>query len=357
MTLEARLRLRRGDLSLDLELRAAAGRTLGLLGPNGAGKSTLIEALGGLLTLDEGEVRLDGQVLESTAERIRIPPQRRPVGVMFQGLWLFPHLSVYENIVYGLRARGIGDGQANAQIQPLLKRLDLVALVERRPAELSGGEAQRVALARALAPSPRLLLLDEPLSALDLESRPRTRSFLQKQLSEFDGVRILITHDPTEALLLADDLAILEQGRIVQQGTAEEVQARPQTPYVAAFAGVNLLPGVVGNENGHPFFKVGRMRLALGTASLPPAGPAHATLSPRAVSIRPYSGGILEPDALEGAIESIERYGDQVRIRVASDPPVYAEISADQLRKQQLEHGASVRATLDPAELRVYPQG
>ena len=241
MSLYARVALERGAFSLDVELCLEPGRTVALIGPNGSGKSTLVEALAGLLPIARGEIALDGRALECPDKGVRLAPQDRPVGVLFQGLWLFPHLSVVDNVAYGLWARGERRPRARARVAPLLERLDLTDLAERRPDALSGGEAQRVALARALAPQPRLLLLDEPLSALDLESRPRTRAFLQEALTEFAGPRLVITHDPLEALLLADHLVVLEEGRVVQSGATQDVRSHPRTRYVATLAGVNLL--------------------------------------------------------------------------------------------------------------------
>jgi molybdate transport system ATP-binding protein len=196
VSLEACVRVRRGEFELDCALEASAGETLVVAGPNGAGKSTLVEALAGLLPLDDGQLLLDGEVLERSSDGTRVPARRRSVGIVFQGLWLFPQLSARENVGYGLRARGVSRREARTRADALLGRLELDSVGDRKPSELSGGEAQRVALARALAVEPRLLMLDEPLSALDVERRPRVRALLQATLEEFSGVRLVITHDP-----------------------------------------------------------------------------------------------------------------------------------------------------------------
>ncbi|MFQ5513160.1 MAG: ABC transporter ATP-binding protein [Myxococcota bacterium] len=361
MSLEAQIQLSRGDLRLDVELSGAEGETLVLLGPNGSGKSTLVDALAGLIPLEAGEVQLDDRILESTARGVREPARRRPIGVMFQGIWLFPHLSVADNVAYGLRARGLGRARARERIAPWLERLELTALATRLPRQLSGGEAQRVALARALATEPRLLLLDEPLSALDLESRPRTRALLQRLLCGFAGVRIVITHDPIEALLLADRLAILEEGRIVQVDPPERVRMRPRSPYAAAFAGVNLLSGVLVREAGRVIFRNGSLELPVrepaGVASGADAVAVHATLRPGDVTLEPAGEGAARPGTVEGAIESIELLGDRVRVKLRSDPPLFADVTPETLRARALEHGSRVRAVVDGRALALYPRG
>ncbi len=234
MSLEALIRLSRGDFRLDAELRVDEGQTVALVGPNGAGKSTLVDALAGLLRIDGGSVVLDGECLDEPAAGLHLPPRQRSIGVLFQQLYLFPHLSVRDNVSFPLVARGRRWRAARAETADLLERLDLAPIARRRARELSGGEAQQVALARALAARPRLLLLDEPLSALDVERRPRLRQVLRELLDEVAGVRLLITHDRTEARRLADRLVVLEAGRVVQAGTPAELSAAPRTPYVAS---------------------------------------------------------------------------------------------------------------------------
>ncbi len=172
-----------------------------------------------------------------------MPPERRPVGIVFQDYLLFPHLSVLENVAFGLRSRGVARRSARATARVVLDRAGLADLGGRKPSELSGGQAQRVALARALAGEPRLLLLDEPLAALDQSARGSVRRELRSQLATFPGVRLLVTHDPLDAAALADQMLILERGQIVQSGTFADVSARPRSAYVAELVGVNLLAG------------------------------------------------------------------------------------------------------------------
>ncbi|MGH9167800.1 MAG: ATP-binding cassette domain-containing protein, partial [Acidimicrobiia bacterium] len=199
MSLEVDVRVRRDSFVVEADLRAGLGETVALLGPNGAGKSTLVECLAGLLPPAAGRVTLDGEVLDEPGRRVHHPAERRSIGVVFQGLRLFPHLSAVENVAFPLRARGVGRGRARRQAIESMERLGVAGRAAARPGALSGGEAQRVALARALVFEPRLLLLDEPLSALDVQARGQIRSLVSSLLAGFEGVRLLVTHDPVEA--------------------------------------------------------------------------------------------------------------------------------------------------------------
>ncbi|HEV7534344.1 MAG TPA: ABC transporter ATP-binding protein, partial [Acidimicrobiia bacterium] len=247
--LRARVRARLGTLELDVELEVPPGRVVGLLGPNGAGKTTLLRILAGLLVPDEGRVVLDGRVLDDSATGVHVPAEARPVGVVFQNYVLFPHLSALENVAFGLRSRGVPKAEARTRAAEWLDRVGLAEFSSNKPKQLSGGQAQRVALARALATEPRLLLLDEPLAALDASTRLETRRELRRQLDGYDGVRILVTHDPMEAIALAERLIVLEAGHISQSGTPRDISERPRSRYVADLVGVNLFQGrAAGDE-------------------------------------------------------------------------------------------------------------
>jgi molybdate transport system ATP-binding protein len=217
--------VRRGGFSLELGCAVPEGCTVAVVGPNGAGKSTLVELLAGLLALARGRVTLGGRVLEGGG--VRVSPQARGVGVVFQGLALFPALSAIENVAYGLRARGVARRAARAEASRWLERFDAGELAERRAGELSGGQAQRVALARAMIVRPPLLLLDEPMSALDLAARGTARSLLRGWLAQAPGVKLLVTHDLEDARAVADRMLVLVAGRLVADGTVDEVLARP----------------------------------------------------------------------------------------------------------------------------------
>lgn len=234
MSLRADIHLRRGEFELDLSFSAPSGEILALVGPNGAGKSTVLEAIAGLIPLSRGEIVLDGRLLERVVTGERLPPQARNVGVLFQGLALFEHLSVLDNVAYGPRARGLGKSEARARARTWLERFGIADLASRRPSELSGGQAQRVALARALIVEPQMLLLDEPLSALDALTVIEAREVLRTTLRAFAGVSLIVTHELDDALELADHLLVIEHGKLVQQGTPAEVAAAPATDHLAA---------------------------------------------------------------------------------------------------------------------------
>lgn len=218
LSLDAAIRTHRGPFQLELDLHAEPGRTLALVGPNGAGKTTTIGVLTGIVGLDAGHVRVGDRDLSG------VPTEQRGVGVVFQDHLLFPHLTVRRNVAFSPRA-----------IEPerWLERMDLLDLADRRPAQLSGGQAQRVALARALAAAPDVLLLDEPLAALDVEVREEVRADLAAHLRQFHGVTIVVTHSWADVVALAADVVVLEAGRVTQRGTVAEVARQPATPYAA----------------------------------------------------------------------------------------------------------------------------
>ena len=222
----------RGSFTLALRCSVPEGCTTALVGPNGSGKSTVVELLAGLVPASRGSVTLAGRVLER-APGLRVAPQGRGLGVVFQGLALFPSLTALDNVAYGLRSRGLGRAQARAQAQVWLERFGLAELAGRRAGELSGGQAQRVALARAMIVRPPLLLLDEPLSSLDVEARGAARSLLRGWLAEAPGVKLLVTHDLEDARAIADRLLVLDRGRVVVEGPVDALLAAPP-PFLAA---------------------------------------------------------------------------------------------------------------------------
>src|SRR5699024_3606931 len=229
--LDAELRLSRGDFNLEVSLEAGRGEILALLGPNGAGKSSVLRALAGLVPLTTCLVLVDGSDVTTT------PVEHRSVGTVFPDYLLAPHLSALDNVAFGPRCRGVSRTEAKKQAGALLEHMGLAEYTLARPRTLSGGQAQRVALARALATRPRLLLLDEPMAALDVGTRVDVRARLGHLLEGFEGATILVTHDPLDAMVLADRIAVIESGRVVQQGTPTEMARRPRTSYVARLVG------------------------------------------------------------------------------------------------------------------------
>lgn len=244
--LRARVVVTREHFAVDVEVRVAAGETVAVMGPSGAGKSTLLQALAGLATLDAGEIAVDGRVVDRvSAPRVRTEPMRRGIVLLGQNPRLFPHLSVRENVAFGPRAAGAPADAARRDADDWLARVGLPGAGDRRPQELSGGEAQRVAVARALAAEPRVVLLDEPLVALDPETAGDIRRMLRDQL---DGTTtVAVTHDAADAVALADRLVVLEAGQVTQEGAVREVLAAPASGFVASIAGVNRIEGLSGN--------------------------------------------------------------------------------------------------------------
>jgi molybdate transport system ATP-binding protein len=346
--LAARLVVERGGFRLDAGLRIAAGEVVALLGPNGAGKTTALRALAGLAGLTDGHITLDGRDLDRPAGRVWVPPERRAIGVVFQDYLLFPHLSALDNVAFGPRRRGADRRGARAEAMRWLERVGLGDLARRRPRQLSGGQAQRVALARALAVQPRLLLLDEPLAALDAGTRADTRVELQRHLADHPGATLLVTHDPLDALVLADRLVILEEGAVVQEGGAAEITARPRTGYVARLVGLNLYRG---RADGHAV-DVGGVVL---TAADALHGDAFVAFSPAAVALYPDRPGGSPRNTWPATIAGIQRHGDNLRIQLAGALPAAADVTPAAAASLELTPGRPVWAAVKAAETRAYP--
>jgi len=226
-TLHARFVAARGPFRVEPRFDVVAGRPLALVGPNGAGKTTVLHALAGHVAIESGSIRLGGRELAG------LPPEARRVGVVFQDFLLFPHLTVADNVAYGIRMRSARRAAARAAALPWLERFDLIDLAARYPHELSGGQAQRVALARALACEPEALLLDEPMAALDVEVRDEVRAELAGHLRDFAGPTVIVTHSAADVTALAADVAVLEHGTVTQRGSWAALRKEPATPYVA----------------------------------------------------------------------------------------------------------------------------
>lgn len=338
--------VRPGGFRLDVALRVRPGEVLALLGPNGAGKSTALRSLAGLTPLDDGRLALDGTELEHPATGVRLPPERRPVGVVFQDYLLFPHLSALENVAFGLRARGRRRAEARAEAAEWLERVGLADQAAARPGRLSGGQAQRVALARALAPRPRLLLLDEPMAALDARTRLEMRSALRRHLAAFEAVAVLVTHDPLDAMVLADRLVVLEHGAVVQKGTPAEVSRRPRSDYVARLVGLNLYRG---SADGHT---VTLAPDAVLHAADPQQGPVFAAFPPAAVTLHPERP---DPAAWPVTVTGMELHGDQVRLDLAGPLPLTADATPATVAELALAEGTRAWATIAPDRVHAYP--
>jgi len=348
VSLDAAVRVLVGTLELDMHVTIDEGEVVALLGPNGAGKTTLLQAIAGLVPISAGRVELDGKVLEDAATGLYLPTEKRSIGFVFQEYLLFPHLTVVENVAFGLRARGVGGSEARARAADWLERVDLAAYANAKPTELSGGQRQRVALARALAPDPRVLLLDEPLAALDVTARAAVRRDLKKHLASFRGIRLIVTHDPLEAAVLADRLIVIEQGRHVQTGTPVEVTEHPRSRYVADLVGVNLLRGKADH---------GAVRLADGTvvsAADAVAGEVFAVVHPRAVALHRMRPEGSPRNVWPGQVNGVELYGDRARVRVDGKLQLVAEVTPAALADLRLGEGGEVWMSFKATDVAVY---
>ena len=352
MTLSASIAVQRGELPVEFELEVAGGEVLAVLGPNGAGKSTLLRVLAGLLPPDGGRVDVDGQSWDDVVAGVHLPAHRRSLGMVFQDTLLFPHLSVTDNVAFGLRTRGArrpaARADARAAAAEWLGRVGVADLGNRRPGELSGGQGQRVALARALVGGPALLLLDEPLSALDARTRLIVRAELRRHLAEYPGSTVLVTHDPVDAMALADRVVVVEEGRVVQAGTPAEVSRRPRTDYVARLVGLSLLPGTGEGTT---------VRLAGGGV----VAVAEATAGPVFVAVRPESVALYlnRPDGSPRnvwpvTIAGATPHGATVRCELAGEVPLVADVTATAFAELGLAPGVPVWATVKASEISVY---
>ncbi|MGH8902456.1 MAG: ABC transporter ATP-binding protein [Egibacteraceae bacterium] len=349
MTLQAEVALTLGEFGLDVSLRVAPGEVVAVLGPNGAGKTTLLQALAGLLPLRAGRVSLGGDVVEDPARGVRVPAEGRAVGVVFQDYLLFPHLSALDNVAFGLRARGWRRSEARRLAGAWLARMGLADRAGARPRALSGGQAQRVALARALAIDPALLLLDEPLAALDVATRLEVRRGLHGHLAAFGGPCLLVTHDPLEAVALADRLLVLEHGRVTQDGSVDEVTRRPRSPWVARVVGLNLMRG---HARGTQVELASGATLAAATSA---SGDVFAVVRPRAVAIYRHQPDGSPRNVWAGVVDGLDAQGDRVRVHVNGPIPVVAEITPAAVAALDLARGGDVWVSIKATEVEVYP--
>ncbi|MBV9831414.1 MAG: ABC transporter ATP-binding protein [Marmoricola sp.] len=343
-------RVRRGDFELTVAFAVAPGEVLAVLGPNGAGKSTLLRTIAGLEPLASGRVSVGGEVWADGD--VDLPPDERAAGVVFQDYRLFPHLDVRDNVAFPSQARGLSRSRARTAATEWLARLELADLARRRPAQLSGGQAQRVALARALATEPRVLLLDEPMAALDASARIDVRAFLRAHLRDFTGPVVLVTHDPLEAMVLADRMLVVEGGRVVQDGSPAEVARRPASSYVARLVGLNLWPGRLEPDGLVTLDGGGRIAV---TAPVEP-GPVLVSLRPSAVTVL-----LEQPDGLSarnvwpGRVSAMELLADRVRLEVSGPPETLVDVTQAAVAELGLDVGVRVWLAAKATETDAYP--
>ena len=333
-----------GELRLDVELSVERGECVALAGPSGAGKTSVLRVAAGLLRPERGRVEAEGETWLDTERGIDVPAERRRCGYVFQHYALFPHLSAWQNVAYPLH--GLARGERRARALDLLDRFGLAGLADARPHTLSGGERQRVAVARALARQPEVLLLDEPLSALDARTRAAAGRELLGVLRESEAPAVLVTHDFAEAAQLGDRVGIIDRGRVVQQGTASELAATPRSSFVADFTGAVVLTGIARQGAD------GLTQVELdggGTVTSTDAG-----AGPVAVSVYPWEIAVESPDdephgsaqnRVTAEVVSVTTVGNRVRLGLAGPQALVAEITLASAERLELHPGARVTAT------------
>ena len=324
--------------SFDLRLTLEVDRTVALVGPSGSGKTTILRAIAGLVRPSAGRIEVAGAAWFDAGEGVNRPVDERAVGFLFQDYALFPHLSVRKNIEFARRRKA----------DEYLERFSITHLASARPAELSGGERQRVALARALARDPKVLLLDEPLAALDSRTKTTVRRELQELLNELSIPTVFVTHDFEDAAALADRVGVLVDGRLRQIGSTQELVARPADPFVASFTGANLLHGWAGPGNG-----LARIRLEDGTviSSADQAdGEVVVAVYPWDVIVGTEAPHDSALNVIEAPIRTITELGNRVRLGVG---PISAEITSESLHRLDLRVGQTVFASFKATGTRV----
>ncbi|MEJ7633917.1 ATP-binding cassette domain-containing protein [Aeromicrobium sp.] len=336
------------DRDLDVSLQIATGEIVAILGPNGAGKSSVLEVIAGILRPDSGRATLDDDVLFDLDLDIWRPAHARGTALLAQDPLLFPHLSVVDNVAFGPRSAGHTRSDARATASSWLAEVDANELADRRPAALSGGQAQRIAVARALAADPRVLLLDEPMAALDITVVPAMRNMLKRVLT--DRTAVIVTHEVLDALLLADRVIVMEGGRIVEEGPTREVLTRPRSTFGAGIAGLNLMRGsAVG---GSVRTADGSVVAGMTEEPVPDGSAAVAVFSPSAVGVYVAAPAGSPRNAFAATVRELEPRGAQVRVRTDE---LSADVTLPAVAELDLAPGTQVFLVVKASEVAIYP--
>ncbi|WP_179278065.1 ATP-binding cassette domain-containing protein [Rhodococcus sp. 14-2470-1a] len=340
---------------VDIQFDADDGETVAVLGPNGAGKSTLLSLIAGLIRPDTGRVVLGPDVVTNTSTGTFVPAHARGVASLTQKPLLFPHLSVEANVAFAPRSRGAGRRQAHTTARTWLGAVDALELADRRPRGLSGGQAQRVAIARALAADPRVLLLDEPMAALDIDTAPAVRRLLRTVLREQRRTAVVVTHDLLDALALADTVVVVEKGRIVERGPTTEVLTAPRSAFAARIAGVNLVAGTADSA--------GSLTTAWGSTvhghGESVAGGAVAVFAPSSVAAHIEAPHASPRNVFPVTIAEMDVHGATVRLRAAKhsdgSPGIAADVTPAAVAELHLEPGMDVFFVVKSQEVTIHP--
>ena len=354
MSLHVEARTKVGSLHLDLELDVAAGSCMAIAGPSGAGKSSTLRIAAGLLTPTSGRVTCGNEVWLDTGRGIDRHPEARRCGYVFQDYALFPHLRAWQNVAYALR--DVPRAQRRQRARDWLDRFGLRDRADDHPSTLSGGERQRVALARALARRPDVLLLDEPLAALDTRTRATAGRELAEALRGTEVPAVLVTHDFAEAALFGDEVAVIDDGRVVQRGTASELAARPATGFVADYTGAVVFRGIAEPQpDGTTVVTLPSGQLIRSTDA--GAGPVAATVYPWEITVEPV--GEIPPrstqNRVDARVSTITTLGPRVRLSLDGPEPLAVEITSTAAADLRLTPGTLVAATWKAAATRLIP--
>ena len=341
-----------GAFDLVARLNVAEGETLALVGPSGAGKSTCLGIMAGLVRPESGRIACGDEVWNDHERGVFVAPEKRRVGMLFQEYALFPHLTIQENVSYGARARGRSRADAAAVASRWIDRLGLAGLGDRRVADISGGQRQRVALARALASEPRLLLLDEPFGSLDVATRGVVRSELRRFLADCGLPTVLVTHDPVDALALAERIAVLEDGRLTQVGTREQLVSEPRSPFVAELAGLNLYRADLAEGRG---LKEARASgVSFHVLADERQGPAFLAFAPVEVSLSLERLPGSAQNAFLGSVLEVRPLPDRLRVVLDVGVVLVAEVTREAAGALGLAVGRRLWASIKATAIKVY---
>lgn len=364
---------------LAVNFEAKTGQTTVLLGESGAGKSTVLRLLAGLLHPRQGHIVLDGIRYYDSTQHIAVPPQERPFGYVFQDYVLFPHLTIFENIAFGLRAQRLHSRIIKERVWPVIEQVNLPGLEQRYPTQLSGGQQQRAALARALVLQPQLLLLDEPLAALDVQTRREVRQELRHILAKSGITTLMVTHQYLDALLFGDQILVVDHGRIIQQGGQRELREHPRSSYVAELVGVNFFHGHITNleanttsiiqvdsedAQGLPLEVVATLKEMEQTSEPAIGAEAFVIVDPRSITLHQTPPESSARNMFRGTIMHILQQGniagdqdDHARISIilnSNTAPLTAEITAASATRMQLREGDIIYASFKASEALAY---
>jgi molybdate transport system ATP-binding protein len=380
--LDAQFDILLGSFHLDMRFSSESGKTTVLLGESGSGKSTVLRLLAGLLKPDEGHFVLDDETYVVTAQHFEVPPQERPIGYVFQEYVLFPHLSVFDNVAFGLRMQRISRQVIRQRVGEALEQVHLVGYDDRRPSQLSGGQQQRVAIARALALKPQLLLLDESLAALDIQTRREVEQELRQILSKLQLTTVMVSHQYIDALLFGHQIIVLDHGKVIQQGSHLDLLLHPQSPYIAEMVGVNLLKGEVVSTDASLFHTISLSKsdrkglevIAISqddtqhTTNLTPHQEVSVVVDPRSITLHQskpessarnvFRGEIIQIVPISATFSETDKMMEGLmRVSMLIDPalpPLSADITVTSSSQLELSEGKVIYASFKATETRAY---